>query len=61
MELNRMNGIIKLTLCQKDCCPTVEFDNDSVIIKDDNGGEVSLTPAQFRILLNQYLYIQGES
>jgi hypothetical protein len=56
-----MNGLIKLSLCQKGCCPTVEFDTDSVIIKDDNGGEVSLTTAQFKILLDRCLNIKGES
>jgi len=51
-----MKNIIKLTLCQKNCCPTVEFnaDAESVIIKDDNGGKVSLTTAEFKILLDQF-------
>jgi len=56
-----MNGMIKLTLCQKGCCPTVEFDTDSVIIKDDNGGKVSLTTDQFKILLEKGLKFKGES
>ncbi|MEL7565776.1 MAG: hypothetical protein AAGU27_12915 [Dehalobacterium sp.] len=51
-----MNSIVKLTLCQKSCCPTVEYnaDDDSVIIKDDDGGKVTLTIAQFKILLDQF-------
>jgi hypothetical protein len=56
-----MKGLIKLTLCQRGCCPTVEFDTDSVIIKDDFGGKVSLTNAQLEILLDQYQNIKGES
>ena len=59
-ELNTMNGLIKLTLCQNGCCPTVEFDTDSVIIKDDFGGKVSLTTAQFKILLDRCLNNEGE-
>jgi len=56
-----MNGLIKLTLCQNGCCPTVEFASDCVIIKDDFGGKVSLTSAEFKILLDKYLVNQGES
>jgi len=48
-----MKRLLTLTLCQNGCCPTVEFDTDSVIIKDDFGGKVSLTTAQFEILLDQ--------
>lgn len=55
-----MKGLIKLTLCQKGCCPTVEFAQDSIIIRDDDGGKVSLTPEQFKILLDQYSNLQGE-
>lgn len=56
-----MKGLIKLTLCQKGCCPTVEFDSDSVIIKDDNGGKVSLTTEQFKILIDRCFNIKGEA
>ena len=56
-----MKGIIKLALCQNGCCPTVEFDTDSVIIQDDFGGKVSLTSAQFKILLDYFLKNEGES
>lgn len=53
---------IKLTLCQKKCCPTIEFNKDtnSVIIKDDFGGKVTLTISQFKTLLDQYLNHQGD-
>lgn len=56
-----MDDLIKLTLCQNDCCPTVEFNKDSVIIKDDFGGRVILTADQFKILLDRYLKCEGES
>ena len=56
-----MKDLIKLTLCQNGCCPTVEFDTDSIIIKDDFGGKVSLTSAQFKILLDYCLDSEGES
>jgi len=55
-----MNRLIKLTLCQNGCCPTVEIDTENVIIKDDLGGRVSLTIAQFKILLDQCLDNKGE-
>ena len=56
-----MNGLIKLTLCQKSCCPTVEFDTDSVIIRDDFGGKVLLTTAHFIILLDRCVNNEGEA
>ena len=56
-----MENLIKLTLCQKGCCPTVEFDQESIIIRDDDGGKVSLTPEQFDILLDKSAVIKGEA
>ena len=56
-----MKDLIKLTLCQRGCCPTVEFDTDSVIIKDDFGGKVTLTTDQFKILLDRCLNDKGKS
>lgn len=55
-----MKNVVKLTLCQKGCCPTVEFDKDSMIIQDDDGGKVSLTNEQFQILMDHYVDMQGE-
>lgn len=57
-----MKDFFKLTLCQKNCCPTVEIntDSNSVVMKDDFGGKVSLTVEQFKILLDQYVKIKGE-
>ncbi|MBP1759874.1 MAG: hypothetical protein H6Q63_791 [Firmicutes bacterium] len=55
-----MNDVIKLTLCQNGCCPTIEIDADSVIIKDDFGGKVTLTTDQFKILLDRGLNFKGE-
>ncbi|MCR6544240.1 hypothetical protein [Dehalobacterium formicoaceticum] len=57
-----MKEPIKLTLCQKGCCPTIEFNPDAnlVIIKDDFGGKVSLTNDQFKILLEEYLHREGD-
>lgn len=34
----------------QNCCPTVEFQDDSVVIRDDAGGKVSLTLEQWRSL-----------
>ncbi|MGI6677809.1 MAG: hypothetical protein ACOX2Q_01670 [Dehalobacterium sp.] len=57
-----MKEHVKLTLCQKGCCPSVEFndDTDLIIIKDDLGGQVSLTEDQFKILLEEYLRHAGD-
>lgn len=52
--------MIKLTLCQMGCCPTVEVVNNNVVIKDDFGGTVSLTKEQLKILLDKYQEILGE-
>ena len=54
-----MTVLIKLTLCQNGCCPTVEFDTDNVIIKDDAGGKVTLTNDQLKILLDRCI-VEGE-
>ncbi|HHT62416.1 MAG TPA: hypothetical protein GXZ75_01770 [Clostridia bacterium] len=56
-----MKNLIKLTLCQTNCCPTIEFINDtnSVIIRDDYGGKVTLTAEQLKILLDHYLHQKG--
>ncbi|MGI6067004.1 MAG: hypothetical protein ACOYI2_11085 [Bacillota bacterium] len=53
---------IKLTLCQKKCCPAIEINKDTntVIIKDDFGGKVTLTINEFKILLDHYLDNKGE-
>ncbi|MDD2497610.1 MAG: hypothetical protein PHT78_06810 [Desulfitobacteriaceae bacterium] len=53
---------IKMTLCQKNCCPNIEFNKDtnSIIIKDDFGGKVTLTAEQFKMLLNHYLKNKGD-
>ena len=49
-----MKDVIKLTLCQQNCCPTVEFDHkrNLVVIQDDDAGRVTLTREQFNILLD---------
>lgn len=59
---NIINNMIKLTLCQKNCCPTVECStiDNIVTIQDDDGGKVLLTFDQFRILLDQFRGFQGE-
>ena len=45
-----------LDRCRRDCCPQMFFDKDKnlIIIKDDFGGTVSLTPEQFELLGNVY-------
>ncbi len=41
----------KITLCSgSKCCPEVVIDNETIVIRDDNGGEVTLTKDQVRIL-----------
>ena len=41
----------KITLCSgSKCCPEAVIDNDNIVIRDDNGGEVTLTKEQVRIL-----------
>ncbi len=49
-----MNQKIILTLCQSGCCPTVEIKQDKVLIQDDYGGKVTLTPEQLKILVEKY-------
>ena len=56
-----MNTVIKLTLCQGGCCPTVEIMKDDIIIKDDWGGKVSLTKEELEILVDKYPEIKGQS
>lgn len=55
-----MNPVIKLTLCQGGCCPTVELIEDNVIIKDDWGGKVSLTKKELQILVTKYPEIEEQ-
>lgn len=52
--------MIKLSLCQGGCCPTVEINKDTVVIRDDRGGQVFLTKEQMDILLNKYTEIEGK-
>lgn len=52
--------MIKLTLCQGGCCPTVEIIEDTVVIKDDCGGKVFLTKEQLQILVDKYPEIKGK-
>ena len=41
-----------ITLCGvQGCCPTVEISENEVVIKDDFGGKVTLTKAQWDELL----------
>ena len=44
--------MIKLSLCKKGCCPTVEEIDGLYIIKDDFGGIVQLTREQMSILID---------
>jgi hypothetical protein len=55
-----MRQLIKLSLCQRGCCPTVEFDGPSVVIRDDDGGSVTLTTGQLKILIAQFERMEGE-
>ena len=52
--------MIKLNLCRNKCCPTVELVNGQLIIRDDFGGQVSLTPEQFQILVDNFALFQEE-
>lgn len=41
----------KFNLCSEGkCCPEVVVDNDTVVVTDDDGGQVKLTKEQVRIL-----------
>jgi hypothetical protein len=41
-----------ITLCHtKDCCPTLERQEDAVLIQDDFGGKVVLTGDQWDLLV----------
>lgn len=59
--VSSVNTVIKLTLCQGGCCPTVEIMKDDIIIKDDWGGKVSLTKEELEILVDKYPEIKGQS
>ena len=52
--------MIKLTLCQMKCCPVVELVEGQFVIKDDFGGQVSLTPGQLKILVDSYPVLEKE-
>lgn len=42
---------IVISLCGvQGCCPTVEIGDSKIVIRDDFGGEVTLTPEQGRAL-----------
>lgn len=45
-----------VTLCgTQGCCPTVDFtDPKAVVLKDDFGGKVTLTPEQWRDMKNKF-------
>lgn len=49
-----MKQKLVLTLCQTGCCPTVEIEHNTVLIKDDYGGKVTLTPEELKILVEKY-------
>ena len=41
----------KITLCSgSKCCPEEIIDNETIVIRDDDGGEVKLTKEQVKIL-----------
>jgi hypothetical protein len=41
----------KITLCSgSKCCPEAIIDNETIVIRDDDGGEVKLTKEQVKIL-----------
>lgn len=50
----------KLDLCKNKCCPSAELVNGQLIIKDDFGGQVSLTPDQFKILVGNFSLLKKE-
>ena len=55
-----MKNVVKFNLCQKGCCPTVEFDQESIMIRDDEGGKVTLTPEQFGFLIEKSALLKGD-
>jgi hypothetical protein len=44
------------TLCQNQCCPTIEFwkEKDQIVITDDNGKSITLTFDNVEELFNKY-------
>ncbi|MBQ3033789.1 MAG: hypothetical protein IJD28_05380 [Deferribacterales bacterium] len=42
--------------CRRDCCPEMFFDKEKniIVITDDFGGSVTLTPEQFNDLVQAY-------
>ncbi len=53
MESNQDGKPKVIRLCGvQGCCPTVEISKDDVVIRDDDGGQVKLTKAQFAELQN---------
>lgn len=51
--------MFKLTLCNNKCCPEVNIIQGQVVISDDYGGKVTLTPAELSILVQRYPEIKG--
>ena len=50
----------KLSLCKESCCPTVETTRGQFIIRDDIGGQVTLTAEQLGILVKIYPELRQE-
>ncbi|MGH2732334.1 MAG: hypothetical protein ACRDJF_06715 [Actinomycetota bacterium] len=43
-----------VTLCHTEkCCPTLRFEPDGVVLEDDFGGKVRLTPEQWADLVSR--------
>jgi hypothetical protein len=52
--INPPEKIRVITLCHTDdCCPTLQFGPDGVLIEDDFGGSVRLTPEQWSDLVRR--------
>lgn len=50
-----------ITLCGvQGCCPTVDFTNpNEIVLRDDYGGKVQLTPAQWNELKQRFAPAKG--
>ncbi|ABZ83789.1 hypothetical protein HM1_0766 [Heliomicrobium modesticaldum Ice1] len=46
--------MITLRLCSSSCCPTVHVFQGMVVITDDDGGQVTLTKEQLKLLVDRY-------